>query len=140
MVLYIESSAVLAWLLGEPPAIRILDMLRTAEQVVSSSLTSVECARGLTRARLLERLTSIQELAALQLLDQAESGWHIQELNAHVLARARAPMPGDPVRTLDALHIASASVLRDGLGPISMLSLDARVRACATGLGFPVVP
>ncbi len=140
MVLYIESSAVLAWLLGEPPAIRILDMLRTAEQVVSSSLTSVECARGLTRARLLERLTSMQELAALQLLDQAESGWHIQELNAHVLARARAPMPGDPVRTLDALHIASASVLRDGLGPISMLSLDARVRACATGLGFPVVP
>jgi predicted nucleic acid-binding protein len=140
MVLYIESSAVLAWLLGEPPAKRILDILHAAEQVVSSALTPVECARGLTRARLLERLTSIQELAALQLLDQAESMWHIQELTAQVLARAREPMPGDPVRTLDALHIASAIVLRDGLGPISMLSLDARVRACATGLGFPVVP
>ena len=140
MVLYIESSAVLAWLLGEPRAIRILEPLRTADQVVSSSLTPVECARGLTRARMVDRLTSIQELAALQLLDQAESMWHIQELNAQVLLRARAPMPGDPVRTLDALHIATASVLRDGLGPISVLSLDARVRACATGLGFPVVP
>ena len=140
MVVYIESSAVLAWLLGETAAVQILDILREAEHVVSSSLTSVECARGLTRARMLGRLTSMQELAALQLLDQAQSMWHIQELTAPVLARARAPMPGDPVRTLDALHIASASVLCDGLGPVSILSLDARVRVCATGLGFSVVP
>ena len=82
----------------------------------------------------------MEELAALQLFDGAESSWIIQDLDARVLARAREPMPADPVRTLDALHIATASVLRDGLGPITMLSLDDRVRMCAQGLGFTVLP
>lgn len=140
MVVYAESSAVISWLLNEPPGASVLNILRSAERVVSSSLTSVECAKGLTRARVLGRVTTMEELAALQLFDGAESSWIIQDLDARVLARAREPMPADPVRTLDALHIATASVLRDGLGPITMLSLDDRVRMCAQGLGFTVLP
>ena len=140
MVLYAESSAVLAWLLGEPGSDAVLHALRDAEHVVSSALTSVECSRALTRARMLERLTRLQELAALQLFDQLESTWHIQALDSRVTARAREPMPGDPVRTLDALHIASACTLRDAVGPVTILSRDTRVRMCAEGLGFQVLP
>ena len=140
MVVYAESSAIISWLLNEPLGPSVLECLRSAERVVSSSLTSVECARSLTRARVEGRMTTTQELAAQQLVDGVESSWVIQELDARVLARAREPMPGDPVRTLDALHIAAASVLRDGLGPITMLSLDNRVRMCAQGLGFTVLP
>lgn len=35
---------------------------------------------------------------------------------------------------------ATASVLHDALGSVTTLSLHARVRACAAGLGFPVLP
>ncbi len=54
--------------------------------------------------------------------------------------RARSPMPGDPVRTLDALHVATMTALRDGVGPLAVLSLDERVRAGAMALGFVVLP
>ena len=57
-----------------------------------------------------------------------------------VLLRARSPMPGDPVRTLDALHVATMTVLRESVGPLAVLSLDDRVRACAMALGFVVLP
>lgn len=50
------------------------------------------------------------------------------------------PLPGDPVRSLEALHIASAVVLADALGPLSILPLDDRVLAAAIGLGVPVLP
>jgi predicted nucleic acid-binding protein len=140
MIVYAESSAVLSWLLGETSGPFVLDTLDVAERVVSSSLTSVECATGLTRARVQGRLSAMQELAALQLLDQAESTWLIQSLSEHVLTRARAPMPSDSVRTLDALHVATAGVLRDTLGSVTVLSFDARLRLCATGLGFPLLP
>jgi len=44
-----ESSAVLAWLLGEPAGEAVRRMLAEAECVVSSTLTQVECARALAR-------------------------------------------------------------------------------------------
>ena len=140
MIVYLESSAVLAWLLGEPAAPQVREALRDADRVVTSSLTGVECARALTRARLMGRISPVEELAALQLLERAERSWDVHALSESVLMRARAPMPADPVRTLDALHVATVTVLRDALGPIAMLTLDDRVRACATGLGFVLLP
>ncbi len=92
------------------------------------------------RARVLGRITHVEELAALQLLDRAESSWDVYALTDGVLERARATMSVDPVRMLDALHVATASALRDAVGPVAVLSLDERVRSCARALGFVVVP
>jgi predicted nucleic acid-binding protein len=139
-ILYVESSAVLAWLLGEPTEQSVRRVLESAERVVTSALTAVECARALTRARLMSRITPTQELAAMQLLQQAEQSWDVQALTDRVLMRARMPMPADPVRTLDALHVATMVALRESLGPLVVLSLDERVRACATMSGFVVEP
>ena len=50
MIVYAESSAVLAWLLGESNEPLVRDALDGADRVVTSSLTALECARGLTRA------------------------------------------------------------------------------------------
>lgn len=139
-IVYVESSAVLSWLLGETTERSVRSVLDEAERVVTSALTAVECARALTRARVLSRITPTQELAALQLLQQAEQSWDVHALTDNVLMRARMPMPGDPVRTLDALHVATMVALRDSVGAVTVLSLDERVRACATLSGFVVVP
>jgi len=140
MIVYLESSAVLAWLLGEPDAAPVLDILSRAERVTTSALTAVECARALTRARITGRITPSDELAALALLNEAENSWDVLALNADVLQRARAPLAADPVRTLDALHVCSALLLREAIGPIAVLSLDSRVRESAALQGFVVVP
>jgi len=139
-IVYVESSAVLAWLLGESAERSVRHALDHAERVVTSALTAVECARALTRARILSRISPTQELAALQLLQQAEQSWDVYAITDHVLMRARVPMPGDPVRTLDALHVATMLALRESVGPVTVLSLDERVRARATLSGFVVVP
>lgn len=139
-VVYVESSAVLAWLLGEQSEHRVRVVLDSADHVFTSALTAVECSRALTRARLMSRITATEELAALQVLQQAEQTWNVHQLTDSVLLRACAPMPADPVRTLDALHVATMLVLRESIGPVSVLSLDERVRACATASGFDVLP
>lgn len=140
MILYAESSAVLAWLLGEPTQVTVLEHLRSAERVVSSSLTVVECARGIARARALERVSRGDELAALKLLDGAESSWDVHELSENVLARAAGQFPAEPVRTLDAMHLATMLVFRDVLGSLTVLSFDERIRKNAGALGLPVLP
>jgi predicted nucleic acid-binding protein len=139
-VVYVESSAVLAWLLGESSEQEVRAAMDVADRLVTSALTAVECSRALTRARLLGGITRVEELAALQLLQRAEQGWDVHALTEAVLLRARAPMPSDPVRTRDALHVATMSALREHVGPVDVLSLDVRVRSCATALGFAVVP
>lgn len=140
MIVYAESSAVLAWLLGESSGAKTRRVLGQAERVVSSAITALECARGLARARATGRLGRADELAALRLLDVAESSWDVHELSERVLARARAGFPNEPVRTLDALHLATASLFHEAVGGIALLSFDARIRANATGLGIEVVP
>lgn len=107
---------------------------------MTSSLTAVECARALIGARMTRRITPDEELAALALLENAERSWDVLALGDDILRRASAALAADPVRTLDAMHICSAQHLREAIGPIMMLSLDARVRACAAQHGFVVVP
>jgi hypothetical protein len=48
--IYAESSAVLAWLLGEDAALSVCEVLRRAQLVAASDLTLVECDRVLIRA------------------------------------------------------------------------------------------
>ena len=140
MIAYAESSAVLTWLLGERDEKKVRQLLNAAERVVSSTLTAVECARALSRGVVTERVSEKDELAALQLLDRVARSWVTLELTGRVLDRARSRFPHEPVRTLDALHLATASVFREAHETLTMLSLDDRVRQNAASMGFEVAP
>ncbi|MCW5890572.1 MAG: hypothetical protein KIT14_08470 [bacterium] len=75
-----------------------------------------------------------------QALARAASRRTVLEMSADVAARAEARFPAEPVRTLDALHLASALALRRLFPDLTMLSTDARVRDDAALLGLPVLP
>jgi uncharacterized protein with PIN domain len=139
-IVYAESSAVLSWLLGESGQQAILHEMSDAEQVVTSTLTIIDCSRALARARALKRLKEAEELAAFHQLDDATAAWHVLDISDRVADRARAAFPREPVRTLDALHLASALVFAEALGAVLILSLDDRVRENAAALGFAVAP
>ncbi len=136
MIVYAESSAVLAWILGEPPAASVRKTLAGAERVATSALTATECGRALARGRRERRLSEAEHLAALRLLDVAERNWDVYALSDRVLARARQEFPVEPVRTLDGLHLATALLVREALGRVALLSFDDRIRANAEELGL----
>jgi len=138
--LYAESSAVLAWLMGEPAGELARRSLAEADRVLASALTALECARAVGRAATAGRLAAAEELAALRLLDVAEAGWDVHDLSDRVLARARLRFPVEPLRTLDALHLATASLFCESLGRLTLLSFDERIRANAPGLGLDLIP
>lgn len=139
-VVYAESSAVLSWLLSEAGHEAILEELANADQIVTSTLTVIECSRALARARLTRRVKHAEELAALRLLDEAAASWHVLDISDRVAERASGPFPHEPVRTLDALHLATALVFAEAFGSLRVLSLDDRIRSNVKALGMSLSP
>lgn len=140
MTVYAETSAVLAWLLGEPSGSRVVDFLRPPSRVVVSDLTLIECDRTLLRlAR--KRPDSLTDTITLRTrLAAVGAGWAVEPIADRVVDRARAPFPDDAIRSLDAIHLATAVVVRASIGEIDVLSLDERIRTNAASLGFRVLP
>lgn len=130
----------LAWLLAEPAGEAVREALAGAERVVASDLTLVECDRALTRAQVSGRLAEADVVELRSGLNAAASGWSVLRLDADVIDRARRPFPREPLRTLDALHLASALAARAAAGQLALLSLDGRIRAAGRDLGFDVLP
>ncbi len=68
------------------------------------------------------------------------SHWTLLRIGPEVVERARRPFPGLPIRTLDAIHLASLLVARSAIPGLALLSLDTRVRDVAVQLGIKVEP
>jgi uncharacterized protein with PIN domain len=137
MTIYVETSAVLRWLFGEPDADAIASAIDGAERVVSSALTVVETNRALIRAGnqgLItpgdgERLTGDFAAASVQ--------WPILSISESIAARAGRPFPREPVRSLDAIHLASALEFLRIYPDLRMLSFDERILKNLGPLGIP---
>ena len=140
MSLYAESSAVLAWLLDEDSAATVRSLLAAEPLIIASDLTLIECDRVLHRAVALAELTEADAADRRAHLATVSAHWTLLRIGADVVERARQPFPGAPVRTLDAIHLASLLVARSVLAGLALLSLDARVRGTAGLLGIEVRP
>lgn len=135
MILYAESSAILRWLLGQAEAELVRARLQAAERVIASCLTIVECERALVR--LTGSLPPAEASAARMLLVELASKWTLVEVDGPIRARAGQAFPVEPLRTLDALHLATVLAVVAELGPVEMLTCDERVIANANALGIP---
>jgi predicted nucleic acid-binding protein len=138
--IYAESSAILAWLLGEDAAPQIRRVLDQAEIVVSSDLTLIECDRVMIRAATLGEFSEADAADRRAHLTAAAAHWHVLRISTDIVERARLPFPGEPIRTLDALHLASTLAARSAVAGLALLSLDDRIRSAATRLGLPLQP
>jgi predicted nucleic acid-binding protein len=138
--LYAESSAVLSWLFGEDRGASVRRQLRQAEMVFASDLTLIECERVIIRARVLEEIPEKKAQFCRSRLLKASAQWHILRIGAAVVGRARLPFPAEPVRILDALHLATALVGQTAIPDLALLSLDTRIRSASQALGFVVLP
>jgi predicted nucleic acid-binding protein len=137
---YAESSAILGWLLDEEAGPDVRRVLAAADIVVASDLTIIECERVILRGAALRELTEAEAADRRAHLTTAAAHWHVLRIGPEVVERARLPFPGEHIRTLDAIHLASAIVARAAVAGLEVLSLDDRIRKAAHGLGFQVRP
>ena len=135
-VRYIESSALVAALLERDAD--ALKSLRAKTRRITSALTLAEAARAIVRARVGERLTSDEERAAVRALRRFERRCYVVAVTDDVLARVRRPFPVEPVRTLDAVHIATAESIGEPPQLMTIVTRDNRVRENAMALGYAV--
>ena len=125
-MIYLDTSVALAQLLAEdraPPS------SLWGESLIASRLLEYELwtrlnARRLGESHGEEARALIQRVALI-------------ELAAPVLERALEPFPV-PVRTLDALHLASIAFLLGRGQTVELASYDDRLLAAAQALGIPI--
>jgi len=131
---------VLAWLLGEEADYRVREVLRRAALVAASDLVLLECDRVLIRAVALGEIDEATAADRRVLLNAAAAHWHLWRVSSEIVDRARRPFPVEPVRTVDAIHLASALAVRSAVPGIELLSLDDRIRQSGKQLGFRLHP
>ncbi len=135
MIAYLDTSALLRVVLREAGA---LDGLRMYDGLVSSELIAVESARTIDRLRTQGALTMDEAAERIALANEWLEAVNLVLLRPPVLSRASDPMPM-PLGTLDAIHLASALIWRDRVGPLpQLLTHDAALGAAARGFGFDV--
>jgi predicted nucleic acid-binding protein len=138
--LYAESSAVLRWLLGTPDAAALAGEIAAATEVVSSRLTSSEVGRTLQRLVATGQLDAGARAALWARYTRIAAHWTFHAITDDVLRRAGEAFPVEPLRTLDAIHVATAHGYATDVGPVRVLSVDDRVRENALALGLAVSP
>lgn len=131
-----ESSALVAALLEHDTA--VMTPLPPGTRHVTSALTPAEAGRAVIRARAAGRLTAAEAQAAVRALQTFERRCFILDVDRAVLARVRRPFPVEPIRTLDAVHLATTELLGEAPQLVTIVTRDARVRENALALGYVV--
>ncbi len=135
-VRYVESSALVAALLERDA--NVLTSIRAGGRKVTSALTIAEASRAILRARAAQRLTAGQERAAVRALRRFERRCYLVAVTDPVLARVGRRFPAEPIRTLDAVHLATVELLGEPPPLIAVVTRDVRVRENAEALGYSV--
>ncbi len=135
-VVYAETSAVLAWLLEDEPRLRARSVIDSTDQVVTSVLTLLEATRGILRAVNERHVTAVEASRLRGLLAQTITGWQLLEITPDIRLRAGEPFPIEPVRTLDAIHLATALHFARAFPSLPVLTFDERILANLEPLGL----
>src|SRR6185369_9243471 len=135
-VQYVESSALVAALLEHDTD--VIKRLPAGTRRVTSALTLAEAGRAIIRARTTGRLTAEDEKAAVRGLRTFERRCFILDVSQAVLDRVRRPFPVEPIRMLEAIHLATAELLGEPPQLVTIVTRDERVRANARALGYGI--
>jgi predicted nucleic acid-binding protein len=122
-LLYLDSSAIVKLVVPEPETRALREQLRSWPERVSSVIARVEVVRAARRVG----------LSAARRADAVMARLGLVELDDEVIQRASKLAPLE-LRTLDALHLATALSLGDDLGALCLY--DARLSSVAGTMGL----
>jgi predicted nucleic acid-binding protein len=132
---YFHSSVILRVVLGERG--QLAEWSRASE-AVTSEITRVECLRVLDRLLVSSGMTDRELVRRRSTALTVLSGFELVRLNRAVLTRAADPFPTQ-IRTLDALHLASALLIRARFPAMRFATHDSGLAAAALAEGLSVI-
>lgn len=122
---YLDASAIVKLAVREAESTVLRRFLRRRRPLVSSALARTEVLRALLPSGDSAVRRGRDSLSRLDLV----------RVNDHILGLTGVLLPAD-VRSLDAIHLATAQQLGSDLG--QFVTYDERMAAAASGLGFKV--
>ena len=125
MATYLDSSAIVKLVVRESESLALRRYLRRRQPLVSSALARTEVLRALLPAGD-EALT--RGRVVLQRID-------LVRVNDRILNAAAVLLPPE-LRSLDAIHLATAGALGDDLG--ALVTYDDRMATAAKHLGYRI--
>jgi hypothetical protein len=136
VIAYVDSSVVSRVVMRQPN--RLVE-LETCTQRLTSLLTQLECLRAIDKARLDEGLDQDEILARRLVLFQ-----QLRRMSRIAVARSMLDRAGSsfplPVKTLDAIHLATALQLRERrYHELVFATHDRQQGRAAAALGFEVI-
>jgi uncharacterized protein len=122
---YLDSSAIVKLAVAEPESPALRRYLRRRKPYVSSALARAEVARAVLPLGQAAQRRAEAVVARIELVRVSET-----------LLKSAGTLTPFELRTLDAIHLATAQQLGEDLGRV--VTYDTRMRDAARGLGFDV--
>ncbi|HSH94926.1 MAG TPA: type II toxin-antitoxin system VapC family toxin [Roseimicrobium sp.] len=139
--MYLDSSIIVKLLVAEPDSEFFVRALE-GQPLVTSELARTEVFSALLARERAGKISATErQMAWSELQTRIESGEvKVESLNSVVLRKATHCLdrchPDVPLRTLDAIHLATADLCQD----FPLASTDVRMRAAAVRMGIAVFP
>ena len=134
---YFDTSALVKRYVDEEGRAKVQQLLRR-HQCVTSALLPVEF-RSVLRRRVTDGSMDSRRVPEIVKRFAADREfWALVEVTSEVLQAAEQLVASHPLRTLDALHVASAALFADRLATseVTFVSADARQAGVAAAIGM----
>ena len=129
--LYLDTSAVLRAVLENGTSPEVEAKIAAAPVLITSRLALVESSRALHRLRQLGRVSEDRLADAHREIATLWARCELWELTPAVCEMARQVAPAKPLRTLDALHLATFVLAREKIEDLELVTVDQRLREAA---------
>ena len=135
---YFDTSALVKRYVVEAGSVEVRRLLRT-HRVLSSVLLRLEAVSAVRRRHAEGRLTEMQQRRLLRRIDADDASWELVTVVDEVVEAARRLLVAHRLRTLDAIHLASASVVvAEGLR-LPFVTADHRQAEAGRANGLEVI-
>lgn len=139
MILYLDTSSLVKLYVLEEGSLKMRAMVAEATMLATSSIAQVEARAALARRLRTGEMGGEEYRAARALLNAGWDRFYLMDVSPLAIAAAGDCAERHPLRALDALHLASASLLQERVGePVTFASADLRLCEAARQEGFAV--
>lgn len=135
---YFDTSALVKRYVDEPGRREVLRLLRR-NACVTSAVLPVELRSGLRRRVAEGSIDAARLLAILKHVAVDRPYWTLVEVGIDILAGAETLVASHPIRTLDAIHVASAQLFAARLSMPGLTFVSADKRQTETAVAVSLV-
>ena len=137
MIAFLGTSALIPLLISEESSETLRTLLREDRRIVISSITPLEITSVLWRLRHGDQIGLAENHAAESAFGELSSSWREIGFSARVAEVALDLFSRCPLRTLDAIQLATVSSLRDVSALLPFVVMDKKLRAAARAEASP---